>query len=90
MILRVDMPSAMEAALVDSKNPQNVVSVRPRRYSKGQRKVAVLPFSVISEDGKDRMLDQGYISVDMRTGKISVEHRCDELMGDEAFLKDPK
>lgn len=84
MHITVSKPSSMDAKVTfdgqldnaEGKTSIEMITAEPRRYSKTQRKVNMFPFSV--KDGA-RVLDQGYISVDVRTGKLTVEHRNEEV-----------
>jgi hypothetical protein len=51
--------------------------VTPRRYSKAQHKVNVFPFEVKRDSGE--IADQGYITLNVRTGKLTIEHRLAEV-----------
>lgn len=87
MIISIGRPSTMDAKLVADKgaDPGILITIKPRRYSKSQRKVTLFPFSIIREEApgafdKDNgMLDQGYITLDTRTGKLIIEHRNEEV-----------
>jgi hypothetical protein len=70
----------MDARVVSDKGTDDntLMVVKPRRFSKSQRKVMLFPFEVVGEDGK-KMSDQGYIVLDVRTGTLTVEHRLEEV-----------
>jgi hypothetical protein len=86
MIVNLGRPGAMDAKIVfdsadatDGKVGQGVMSVQPRRYSKTQRKVNLFPFSIMSDATAGKVLDQGYITLDVKTGKLIIEHRNEEV-----------
>lgn len=89
MNVTISRPSTMDAKIVADKgaSPDDLMVVKPRRYSKGQRKITLFPFSVILDTAErgafpksvDGMVDQGFIVLDVRTGKISIEHRLEEV-----------
>ena len=75
MIVKLHEPSVMDAETVKASDA--VMAARPRRYSKSQRRVNMIPFSVTGSDGV--LMDQGYLTVDVKTGKVTVEHRLNEV-----------
>jgi hypothetical protein len=93
MIITISRPSNMEAKIMfdaansdDSKVSPDVMAVQPRRYSKNQRKINVFPFCVRREGtvgafdkNTNPISDQGYITLDTRTGKLVIEHRNEEV-----------
>jgi len=74
MLVKINTPSTMDAEITNNKD--TILTARPRRYSRSQRRVNMIPFSV-EVDGQ--FLDQGYITVDLKTGKLTVEHRLNEI-----------
>jgi len=81
MIVRVHNPGAMDAEKLPPTQENLLLEARPRRYSRSQRKVSMIPFGVFSVDGS--VSDQGYIVVDIRTGRLSIDHRVEEVAIDE-------
>lgn len=77
MKVTLGRPSVMDASLLEDLSKGLLIGVRPRRYSKGQRKVTLFPFNVSNEDGE--ILDQGYVTVDVKTGRLIVDHRLEEF-----------
>ncbi len=79
MIVALNGVSSMDAEMIQMKADDPAIStVRPRRYAKSQRKVHLYPFSVHSDDGSE-IVDQGYITIDARTGQLSIEHQLKEV-----------
>ena len=78
MRITLGNPSPMDAAMMamESGEPPALIRVMPRRYSKAQHKVNVFPFEV-AQHGK--IVDQGYITLNTRTGKLTIEHRLAEV-----------
>lgn len=89
MNVTISRPSVMDAKVVAEKgtSPDDLMVVKPRRYSKTQRKVTLFPFLVSLEAGEkgafsnltDDVADRGYVVLDTRTGKLSIEHRVEEV-----------
>jgi hypothetical protein len=81
MIISISRPSAMDARIVADKGSKDneLMIVKPRRFSKSQRKVNLFPFEVQAETPGGGVLDQGYILLDTRTGKLVIEHRNEEI-----------
>ena len=83
MKVKLLKPSISEAELLKSTDPNEVIEVKPRRWSAKQQQLTVLPIEVVSNDGE--VLDSGILNVHQRTGKISftkvggagVEIECD-------------
>lgn len=88
MKIIISAPSAMDAKMItpgitpgiEDKTAVSVVS--PRKFSKTQRKVNLHPFQLISDTGK--VLDFGYLQVDLKTNKLMIEHRNEEFAIEEA------
>ena len=81
MIVSLGKGSLMDTKVVlDKEFRDMLVTVRPRKFSKLQKKTMLFPFYV-STEGADggKLVDQGYILVDLRTGRLSIEHRMNEL-----------
>lgn len=89
MNVTISRPSTMDAKIVADKgaNPDDLMIIKPRRFSKAQRKVLLFPFSValeLEERGAfdkavDGVVDRGYIALDVRTGTLTIEHRLEEV-----------
>ena len=89
MNVTISRPSVMDAKVVADKgtSPDDLMVVKPRRYSKSQRKVTLFPFLVTLETGEksafsdlpDDVADRGYVVLDTKTGKLSIEHRLQEV-----------
>lgn len=105
MNVTLSRPSVMDAKVVADKGagPDDLMVVKPRRYSKSQRKVTLFPFLVTldAEEAKaafgpalaDGVADRGYVVLDTKTGKLSIEHRVEEVpitLGQPAAKKEPK
>lgn len=81
MFVSIGRPSSMDAKLAEGvAEPTTLIQVQPRRYSKTQRKVSLFPFNIIV-DGE--ITDQGYINVDVKSGRLRIEHRVEEIPIDE-------
>ena len=80
MFVVISNPSAMDAKVmpIKSDDRSTLSSVVPRRYSKTQRKINLYPFQVVN-DTNNTVMDQGYLVLDVRTGKLVVEHRLEEV-----------
>ena len=70
----ISTPSRMEAEL--NTDTDQLAEARPIRRSKKQQSLPVYPFTVISAQGT--LLDSGVITVNQRTGKLSVDHNGTE------------
>ena len=70
MIINVHQPSSMEAELV--KAPSHAaVSCKPIRWHAGQTVLSTFVVSSCTDDGA--ILDQGILTVNQRTGKLSFK-----------------
>jgi hypothetical protein len=56
---------------------EEVVTVTPVRFSKSQKTIFVIPFECESDNGTS--LDKGYIAVNTKTGRLTVEHCSDPI-----------
>lgn len=89
MNITISRPSAMDAKVVADKGtaPEDLLTVKPRRFSKAQRKVLLFPFQVALDaeergafdKAPDGVTDRGYIALDVRTGQLTIEHRLSEV-----------
>ena len=81
MRITLGNPSPMDATkqmpVLSANEPPALIIVSPRRYSKAQHKVNIFPFEVAQDNGD--ILDQGYITLNVRTGKLTIEHRLAEV-----------
>ena len=68
-------PSPMEARTEDpsSGSPHDMVQLEPIRRSKKQQNLPTIPYTVLSDNGT--VLDSGMITVNQRTGRLSVDHQ---------------
>ena len=74
-------PSPMEGRVLQTSDDPKLkgvhMGVQPIQFYKSQRSLFATPFAVLSEQG--RVLDRGYVTVNSRTGKLSIEHRIEEV-----------
>jgi pyruvate carboxylase len=80
MRVRILAPSAMEAKQLAPTGQNIVAELRPVQFARSQRNLYAVPFEVLSEQGTK--LDCGYITVNAKNGRVSVEHRMKELVTD--------
>ena len=76
MKVKYSKPTAM---FVDSENPitdDELCSLSPRRYSKRQKRVPLLPFTVITDHGV--VADKGMVCVNAQ-GKVVIESTVEEV-----------
>ena len=100
MKIKILDPSPLEAKNVDMEDADDegyLVCASSVQYSKSQRSLFTLPFQVESDSGI--VLDRGYLTLNVRTGKLGVEHRLEEIVSpvdekvapvDEETEKKPK
>jgi len=88
MKITLSSPSALEGvmarptaplgkALVSVKPGEELAVVTPIRFSRAQKTIFVVPFECESERGA--ILDKGYIAVNTKTGKLSIEHCAEPI-----------
>ena len=77
MKIHLYKPSSMEGKLLPAKDEFGIASVMPTRYAKTQRTIFAIPFECTSDSGVS--VDKGFIAVNVRTGKLSVEH-CTKMV----------
>ena len=72
MNINIKTPTVMEGKLLEAPvGEDTLVTVKPRRWSKTQLKLAVIPIESVNERGQ--LLDHAVITVNQRTGKLSIE-----------------
>jgi len=94
MQIKLFAPSAIDGKLTmpagDPKKLRpnaNIATVTPTRFSKTQKTIFAIPFECHSDQGS--LLDRGFISVNAKTGKLSVEHCSDDPVPLEVDLETP-
>ena len=75
MIINISKPSPLEAELLPVAFDNSVVgmSMRPLQYQRSQRTLYVTPVLVC--DDSNNILDRAFLTVNSKTGKLSLEHR---------------
>jgi hypothetical protein len=88
--MRIDFirPSSTEAEMAHNPESGTPLSVRPRRWANRQQSLTVMPLEVVNDKGA--ILDAGVLTVNQRTGKLTLTKVSNAELDCEADKMRPK